>query len=236
MKMSSYYTLHAFLQENEWVSLTRSWKTLSQKICQNMNLEYGLVTFVVFNQWNEMMLQDTLRPDMLKCLLSLVNFAPNHPKQEMLWDNTSRFIISSNTHFFRQKLTISWTVPDTLKPNTQFCLNFICGICHKPSKIPWEDTHSNTINNSNSNTSLSLGATAITYEELDSFISINTTKLQNSFLCNFCSETKNDSGNMKRHIEAKHCILPPLYCSICNQPAKNRNALQKHMGTYHKSS
>ena len=108
MKMSTYYTLHAFLQENEWVSLTRSWKTLSQKICQNMNLVYGLVTFVVFNQWNEMMLQDTLRPDMLKCLLSLVNFAPNHPKQEMLWDNTSRFIISSNTHNIRVSSDRSW--------------------------------------------------------------------------------------------------------------------------------
>ena len=78
----------------------------------------------------------------------------------------------------------------------------------------------------------------MSYEQLDEFVAFNSTKdeVNHSWVCNICAVTKISLADVKRHIEAIHCILPPLSCTICQKPAKTRNSLAKHMGTYHKNA
>ena len=83
-----------------------------------------------------------------------------------------------------------------------------------------------------------LDQTHLTYEQLDEFVTLNSSrdKMSNKLVCHICSTTATTRQNMENHIEARHCVLPPLLCTICNKQAKTRNSLAKHMGTYHKWS
>ena len=83
-----------------------------------------------------------------------------------------------------------------------------------------------------------LDQTHLTYEQLDEFVTQNSSRdeISNKLVCHICSTTATTRQNMENHIEARHCVLPPLLCSICNKQAKTRNSLAKHMGTYHKWS
>ena len=79
------------------------------------------------------------------------------------------------------------------------------------------------------------GLVSISYEELEPFIEENYSRDPDSrrFLCNICGKSSLTRLDVTRHIEAKHVILPEIYCPQCGKPSKNRNSLRVHIKSTH---
>lgn len=83
--------------------------------------------------------------------------------------------------------------------------------------------------------------TSLTYEELDQFLTDNSTKYNdpiqktNHWMCNFCNKSSLSVKDIKKHIEAKHVSLPPLICEFCQKPYKTRESFRKHQIQNHEN-
>ena len=79
------------------------------------------------------------------------------------------------------------------------------------------------------------GPVSISYEQLESFIEANYSRDPDSkrFFCNICGHSCINRLDVARHIEAKHVILPEIYCPHCQKPYKNRNSLRVHIKNSH---
>ena len=84
--------------------------------------------------------------------------------------------------------------------------------------------------------------TSLTHEELDQFLADNSSRYNdpvqksNYWMCNFCNKSCINLSDVKKHIEAKHVILPPLICEICQKPYKTRESLRKHQIQSHENA
>ena len=73
----------------------------------------------------------------------------------------------------------------------------------------------------------------MSHEEFDEFAVKNMQRTPLGWQCLMCEHSSQEKNNVKRHIEAKHVILPPLLCSVCNRKAKTSHAMRMHMKSVH---
>ena len=83
-----------------------------------------------------------------------------------------------------------------------------------------------------------LGKLELSHDELDNYLDINCIKSPfdhggSNWICNICKKTSHLKGDIKRHIEAKHVILPVYTCDVCKTTSKTRHALRLHMKKFH---
>ena len=73
-------------------------------------------------------------------------------------------------------------------------------------------------------------------DELNTIISVNCikSKFSTKWTCAFCGQITATKLDVSRHIEAKHVPLPNLKCDVCQNPAKTRDSLRRHMTKHHK--
>jgi len=76
----------------------------------------------------------------------------------------------------------------------------------------------------------------VTHEELDGFIAANSKRDESTghWMCMLCHVTQLQRTDTARHIEARHVLMPPILCSICNTPYKTRDSLRYHMRQKHR--
>lgn len=75
----------------------------------------------------------------------------------------------------------------------------------------------------------------LSLEELEEFANNKTSKDLHTgrWLCNLCGASFVNKLDVKRHIEAKHVVLPPQFCSICFKAIKTSHSLRMHMKNVH---
>ena len=54
--------------------------------------------------------------------------------------------------------------------------------------------------------------------------------------CSECGYLSKNSGDVKRHVEAKHLMSSGYYCPKCPEILKNKIALKNHLARAHKKS
>ena len=74
---------------------------------------------------------------------------------------------------------------------------------------------------------------SLTHEQLDGYLSENSVKMHQQWVCCICNHTSHLKTDITRHIESKHVTLPTLYCQICSKPSKTSRGLAIHMKAYH---
>ena len=79
------------------------------------------------------------------------------------------------------------------------------------------------------------GKVQLSFEELEDFAYANISKDPDTgrWLCSICGATFVNKLDVKRHIEAKHVVLPPLYCNMCNKAVKTSHSMRMHMKSVH---
>ena len=79
------------------------------------------------------------------------------------------------------------------------------------------------------------GKTHLSHEEFEEFANskIQKQEISGLWLCTLCGQTSGNSTHLKRHIEARHVILPPLICYICQKPSKTSHSMRMHMKYQH---
>ena len=73
----------------------------------------------------------------------------------------------------------------------------------------------------------------MTHEEFDDFAAKNMHRTPFGWSCLLCEYSSQEKNAVKRHIEAKHVILPPLHCTVCNRKAKTSHSMRMHMKSVH---
>ncbi len=75
----------------------------------------------------------------------------------------------------------------------------------------------------------------LSFEELEDFANVNIGKDPQSgrWSCGICGASFVNKLDVKRHIEAKHVVLPPQYCNLCNKAAKTSHSMRMHMKNAH---
>ena len=79
------------------------------------------------------------------------------------------------------------------------------------------------------------GKTHLSHGEFEEFANskIQKQEISGLWLCTLCGQTSGNSTHLKRHIEARHVILPPLICYICQKPSKTSHSMRMHMKYQH---
>ena len=71
------------------------------------------------------------------------------------------------------------------------------------------------------------------HEEFDEFAGKNMQRTALGWSCLICEHRSQEKNNVKRHIEARHVILPPLHCLVCNRKSKTSHSMRMHMKSAH---
>ena len=82
-------------------------------------------------------------------------------------------------------------------------------------------------------THLDPNKTYMTHEEFDDFAESHIQKINQGWRCSVCGQAGQAKIHIKRHIEAKHVVLPPQYCNLCNKAAKTSHSMRMHMKNAH---
>ena len=73
----------------------------------------------------------------------------------------------------------------------------------------------------------------MTHEEFDEFAESQIQKTPQGWCCSICGQGGQAKTHIKRHIEARHVVLPPQYCNLCNKAAKTSHSMRMHMKNAH---
>ena len=73
----------------------------------------------------------------------------------------------------------------------------------------------------------------LSHHQLDEFIYQNVQYDNSKWLCLICNMSSRVRKHGGSHIEAKHALMPPFLCALCNKPAKTRDSLRKHKANQH---
>ena len=66
------------------------------------------------------------------------------------------------------------------------------------------------------------------HDDLEQFLNENLVKQFDQHVCSICGKAGISAKDIKKHIEAKHVILPPRVCQQCGKQFKTRESLRKH--------
>ena len=73
----------------------------------------------------------------------------------------------------------------------------------------------------------------MTHEEFDDFAESQMQKTHQGWCCIMCGQGGQSKIHIKRHMEAKHVVLPPQFCNLCNKAAKTSHSMRMHMKNAH---
>ena len=75
----------------------------------------------------------------------------------------------------------------------------------------------------------------LSLDEFEDFANANMSKDPETgcWLCGLCGVSFGVKRDLKRHIEAKHVVLPPQYCNLCNKASKTSHSMMMHMKRVH---
>ena len=77
----------------------------------------------------------------------------------------------------------------------------------------------------------------MTREEFVKFAELNMYRedLSGRWSCHICPFSSASQQDTKRHLEAKHVILPPVACEICFKQFKTKESLRYHLRSHNKT-